>query len=319
MAKWAPPPRKPCAARPLDWPGVCSGSGVRPLLLSFVALAALPLGALLLAVETPPAAPARPGDAMLPARRSAAVALTPAIARTVAAPAPAPTVQQAARSVEDLLEAVDEERPLSADDLARLEAAWTDGALDLPLRAGALRAVLERGGREALARAVDAFHRAEVAALREHLAHAVARGAGPDDGPLVERLLDRAQAARDEGADEARELAALAAVRAARREDDPVPLDPALEARLARTLGDLARTSASADPVEALAALRTPAALDALDALARTASDEERRLEAALALSLADPTRGAAALAALAPTLTDPLLRDRLRVETEPR
>lgn len=293
---------------------------MRPLLLTFVALTALPLGALLLEGEAPAVAPTRAGDAARPARGVAAVALTPVVApRTADVAATTPSADAAAASIEDLLEAVDDDRPLAPDDLARLEAAWTDGALDLPLRAGALRAVLERGGREALARAVDAFDRAEVAGLREHLAHAVARGAGPDDAALVERLVDRAAAARDDEGERAGELAALAAVRAARREDDPVRVGPALEARLARALEELARTSPGADPIEALATLATPAALDALDALARAAREEERRLDAALALSLADPTRGAAALDAVAPTLTDPLLRDRLRLATEPR
>jgi hypothetical protein len=234
------------------------------------------------------------------------------VVRPAPAASPAPTVG-ASPCVEDVLGALDEDPDLALDAraLATLEAALADPTLDLPLRAGALRAALERGGRDAFARAVARFGDADLAPLREHLAHAVARGAGPGDEALVVTLLDLADGARDDDAPRARALATFATVEAARRDEDPVALAPAVVLRVTRALDGLAREG-SPDATEALARLATPAALDALDALSRTASDEEARLDAALALTLADAPRGAAAIAALAPTLTDPLLRARL-------
>lgn len=279
---------------------------MRPLALSLALLALLSLGALVAPDdEAARAAPATSPAAAAPAPRAVTlVAPARAATREVAVALDLPS------SVDDLLEALDDDpdHPLSADDLARLEAAWLDGDLDLPLRAGALRALLARGGRGALARVVDAFDRDEAGPLREHVAHAVSRGAGPDDAPLLARLLDRARTA------DAAALAALAAVHAARRPLDPVPLGPALEARVVRTLAALPAEHA-ADVAEALAALRTPDAVAALALRAEAGDDDEARLEAALALAEVDPDRAAPALARLRATLTCPLLRDRVPTE----
>ncbi|MCO5165820.1 MAG: hypothetical protein M9894_05570 [Planctomycetes bacterium] len=280
---------------------------MRLLAATLALLALVPLGALVTPDDAAPAARATPAPSA-PRTRGAVTLAAPA--RSPSLDAPSGAALDLPPSVDDLLDALDDDpdHPLTDGDLARLEAAWLDGDLDLPLRAGALRALLERGGRGALARVVDAFDREEVAPLREHVAHAASRGAGPGDAPLLARLLDRAA-----GADAAA-LAALAAVHAARRPDDPVPLGPALEARVVETLAALPAEHA-ADVAEALAALRTPAAVDALALRAEAGADDEGRLEAGLALHALDPTRAAPALARLRAALTCPLLRDRLPPE----
>lgn len=187
--------------------------------------------------------------------------------------------------VEAILERFDAEGPLALapeEELA-LRRALEDPEAEWALRAGALRVLAAARGAALLPALVELYPREDAAPLRPLIAAAVARGAGPGDGPLLEALVAAGEAARDPAG---LVLALRAAVSAARRdpEDQPVRIDAALEDRVALALAGLVRSGSPARPrrdaLEGLAELGGPAALRALEELERSASDPEDRLDA---------------------------------------
>lgn len=283
-------------------------------------LLAVPLGRLVGAALGPDevARAERPSARPVAALAAAGTAAPSAPASTPPAPLPAPAPVRAAAAtapdVEAVLEALDEGRPLDAAGLALVRATVEDAAAEAPLRAGCLRALLDADGLRALPGLCDLYGRDDAAPLRPLVAQAVAAGAGPQDAPLVGRLLEGAARADERG----RLLALEAAVRASTRGEAPARLGDELDDRVRSGLLELARGPASPEAARAgaIAALgelagRDLRARDALADLAAGARDAEDRLDAAVALHRVDANRGERALDAVGATLDDPLLRAR--------
>ncbi len=217
-------------------------------------------------------------------------------------PAPAPPTPRTL-SAEAVLEALDEGGVLDPAGEVALRAVLDDAAADVPLRAGALYALLDARGRALFPHLCELLGRPDGAPLWPVAAQAFARGCGPDDAHHLVALLD---AAGRLGEVHARGLAAEAAVLAATRdaEDEPTRLG-AVGPRL---LGELRALATGDDPVarrdalDDLARLGTvdPEATRLLEARALEAPDAEERLDAALLLRSLDARRAERALEALA-------------------
>lgn len=222
-------------------------------------------------------------------------------------------------NAEAVLEALDEGGVLDPQGEAALRAVLDDGAADVPLRAGALFALLDARGRTLFPHLCELLGRPDASPLWAPAAQAFARGCGPDDAHHLSALLDASERL---GETRARSLAAEAAVVAATRdaEDEPTRLG-AVGPRL---LGELRALVTGDDPVarrDALDDLARLAPLDPeatrlLEARALEAPDAEERLDAALLLRGLDARRAERALEALA-TCDDPHVRARLALSQE--
>lgn len=280
----------------------------------FVGLVLAPAGD-----DPSPASTARPtlapSAAPLPESRAPVLTVQPGDSGPRPAPSSRPPPSIPARTAADALDALDAGEALAAGDEALLAAALDDPAAEAPLRAGALRALLRRRGRALLPALPALFARPDAAPLRPILAACLAHAAGPEDAPLLRALLDAGQAS---GEPAALLLAVQATLGAARRDaaDAPTRLEATDSRRLLGHLeGFLGPDQAGetrAAALESLARLGGGEARATLLRVAVSAPDPEDRLEAALLLRELDPAAAAAPLEALAVSLEDPLLRDRL-------
>ncbi len=287
---------------------------MRPLILIPVAS----LAALLALARPDPAVPRGTRSTSAPLR----VATPPAAPRPTtptyvpplpARPAPAPPTP-ARRSAEAVLEALDEGAVLDAVGETALRAVLDDAAADLPLRAGALYALLDARGRAEFPRLCELLGRPDASPLWPVAAQAFARGCGPDDAHHLAALLDASERL---GETKARSLATEAAVLAATRdaEDEPTRLG-GLGPRVLGTLRALVTGDdpvARRDALDDLARLGTidPGATRLLEERAMDAPYVEERLDAALLLRGLDARRAERALEALS-TCDDPHVRARL-------
>ena len=236
------------------------------------------------------AAPARERAAIPSVSVSASVPASASVSDSASDPA---SVSDADSDAASILDRLDEGHELSGAEAAALRRTLEDPGAEVPLRAGALRALLAAEGRALFPALLDLFGREDAAPLRPLLARAVARGSGPEDGPLLLALVEASERANDPAA---LLLALESAVSAAGRdpEDDPTRLDPAFEARVVRGLTSLVQHGdASPAPrvrrnaLGALAELGTPDARRALADLASSAPDPADREDASLLLESA--------------------------------
>ncbi len=290
----------------------CASTGVRPLVLIPVAS----LAALLALARPDPVVPrgtrtvAAPVRVEAPTPRPSAPTFVPPLPQR---PAPAPATPRSV-SAESVLEALDEGGALDAAGEIALRAVLDDAAADVPLRAGALYALLDARGRAEFPHLCELLGRPDAAPLWPVAAQAFARGCGPDDAHHLAALLDASERL---GETRARSLAAGAAVLAATRdaEDEPTRLG-AVGPRVLATLQTLVTGDdavARRDALDDLARLGRldPEATRLLEARALEAPDAEERLDAALLLRGLDARRAERALEALA-ECDDPRVKARL-------